>query len=160
MTRFWFRDGKIRKMGRKSLYLYSNQCKNHSIVSFRTPFRRPGGPTEGIAAKRRKGIPPLVPWGCRGIEGAFAPQSKSLPAREAFALGSLVQGGLEPPDALDRQDLGVASVLSRTDGQGADLAGCGIAEMTILSLARYTLQPSARRVESVYRWMSFCGYCF
>ena len=71
-----------------------------------------------------------------------------------------VQGRVEPPDALDRQDLGVASVLSRTDGQGADLAGCGIAEMTILSLARYTLQPSARRVESVYRWMSFCGYCF
>ena len=46
-------------------------------------------------------------------------------------LGSLVQGGLEPPDALDRQDLGVASVLSRTDGQGADLAGCGVEEMNL-----------------------------
>lgn len=52
------------------------------------------------------------------------------------AFGSLVQGGLEPPDALDRQDLGVASVLPRTDGQGADLAGCGIAEMTAFFLLR------------------------
>ena len=51
-------------------------------------------------------------------------------------LGSLVQGGLEPPDALDRQDLGVASVLPRTNGQGADLAGCGIAEMTAFFLLR------------------------
>ena len=75
-------------------------------------------------------------------------------------LGSLVQGGLEPPDALGGEDLGPASVLSRTDGQGEDFAGRGIAEMTILLLARYTLQPSARRVESVYRWMSFLGYCF
>ena len=42
-----------------------------------------------------------------------------------------MQGGLEPPDALDRQDLGVASVLSRTDGQGADLAGCRVEEINL-----------------------------
>lgn len=66
-----------------------------------------------------------------------------------------MQGSVEPPDALDRQDLGVASVLFRTDGQGADLAGCRIAESTILPLARCTLQSFARRVGSVYRRMSF-----
>lgn len=70
-------------------------------------------------------------------------------------MGSLVQGGLEPPDALDRQDLGPASVLSRIDGQGEDFARSETAEMTTLPLVRYTLQSSARKVESVYRWMPF-----
>lgn len=37
-----------------------------------------------------------------------------------------MQGGLEPPDALDRQDMSPVSVLSRTDGQGEDFAGCSV----------------------------------
>ena len=71
-----------------------------------------------------------------------------------------MQGGLEPIVALGREDLGPASVLSRTDGQGADLAGGRVAEMTILPPARYTLQSSLRRVESVYCWMFFLRFCF
>ena len=43
----------------------------------------------------------------------------------------MVQGGLEPPDALDRQDLGPASVLSRTDGQGEDDSMCNNAEIKL-----------------------------
>ena len=56
--------------------------------------------------------------------------------RSQNQLGCLVQGRVEPPDALDRQDLGVASILPRTDGQGADLAGCRTTEMTALFLLR------------------------
>ncbi len=40
----------------------------------------------------------------------------------------MVQGGLEPIVALGREDLGPASVLSRTDGQGEDDSGCNNAE--------------------------------
>lgn len=147
-----FRDGKIRK---KRQIPFQGPHLLRTTTAFRSAA------TEGIAATAAQGEPSPCPLGVQGDRRARShPKAKDLPAGRSFALGSLVQGGLEPPDALDRQDLGVASVLSRTDGQGADLAGCGIAEMTILSLARYTLQPSARRVESVYRWMSFCGYCF
>ena len=42
------------------------------------------------------------------------------------AFGSMVQGGLEPPDALDRQDLGPASVLSRTAQEGENAQRCKI----------------------------------
>ena len=34
-------------------------------------------PTQGIAAKRRKGVRPLLPWGCRGIIGCEAAQNKN-----------------------------------------------------------------------------------
>ena len=53
---------------------------------------------------------------------------------ESCSEGSLVQGGLEPIVALGGEDLGSASVLSRTDGQGEDFAGCGTAEMTAFFL--------------------------
>ena len=56
--------------------------------------------------------------------------------RSQTHLGSLVQGGLEPIVALGREDLGFASVLSRTDGQGADIARCRTAEMTAFFLPR------------------------
>ncbi len=46
-----------------------------------------------------------------------------------------MQGGLEPIVALGGEDLGPASVLSRTDEQGADLAGGGVDEVKSMSRA-------------------------
>ena len=46
-----------------------------------------------------------------------------------------MQGGLEPIVALGGEDLGPASVLSRTDGQGEDFAGRGVAEVNSMSRA-------------------------
>ena len=71
------------------------------------------------------------------VRSLYFPKKKAtLGFLRELQQGSLVQGGLEPPDALDRQDLGPASVLSRTDGQGADLAGRRTDEMTAFFLPR------------------------
>ena len=55
--------------------------------------------------------------------------------------GSMAQGGLEPLVALGRENLGPASVLSRTDGQGKDFAGDGVLEKTFQELNLLALRP-------------------